>query len=1102
MTQSARAQTPTIVTLNPCAADADCVDDGNLCTLEVCSGGFCTRRSLVEEDNVDCTEGVCDTATGVTTQVPYDSYCVDNNACTQDLCTGTGNEPIASASGGTEIAADPSVGGTAPTTITGCEYPPNIEVCNSRDDDCDRQIDEGFNVGASCTVGVGACTLEGTIGCTSFIPSVGTAICPAGYTCTRDDGTYCQLPTSLDMPIPGGSSSRLLVEVPAPTSEICDGIDNDCDGQTDDDCSLCGNGIVEAGETCDDGTGNGQPNRCNITCSGTAPSSCGNLALEEGEQCEPALSVLASSEECVACRIVARTPVCGNGLVDEGEECEPGQTDLAAGEVCEACLIVAVETEPPPPEPPLILFPPPPALPPEPAVAVCGNGLLEGEEACDEGVANNNETEGACRTDCSGLVAATGRAVPEPQMFQSEIFDGAKTCTVSAPFMDVDAATTLYPDEYDRQFLVFAGHIGENFGFGFKASKDMLADCRFSFDSCTADGKPWSLLLAGALNDAEPNDLIGVTEENEYRYILDADQLFRGISSEECSIAHQSLFHPEVPFGDRQWSAADGATLRGEVAAIHDLQAAGEGVESRILGAVELRVDDPEPLTVVGLDIFRYGEAGFDHLFFPIQNFDPSVEIRRVRIHAPAIQNGSLTSVNFLIDTHIGSRSVDCNQTAAGGLDCNPGFVMDEAPLLLIDETEVLHSSGLLDEETEEAEAEAERTLMIASDGAIYELREEEEMVETEPAAVPETELEAGVDAAMAPAPRAERQTRRRQNRESVGTIEEDNFNPEGESAEAADAWLEAGAYNMVLTEESAIRGYRIHYNEARQLQVEPLDSEIYTADSVLNNVHSNDTIVYIHPHRPFACLRNDFGGADLCAFFEAVDAATGEKLGTVFTVFDNHNEAPEVTTEPLEPQGQRVFLRIHATDPMEDSTVCRASLVDAQGNDLSSRILCDLENGTLEIDLEGVVEEGSGINVDITNGETSWFKLELPSLFDLLIPSAHAQQSGQTLQGSVCASDAGGAEGCAGFTITAGRGLTAQIPAGDDETGGGTTAAQPTWGLRGGGIFCGIIVQNPANFAATGGAAYCLLGIFLLTLIFFRSTLRGRRGSTMQNIQ
>jgi len=50
-----------------------------------------------------------------------------------------------------------------------------------------------------------------------------------------------------------------------PVVEVCDGEDNDCDGQTDEDGVCCGNGKVETGEECDDGN-NVNGDGCNSTC--------------------------------------------------------------------------------------------------------------------------------------------------------------------------------------------------------------------------------------------------------------------------------------------------------------------------------------------------------------------------------------------------------------------------------------------------------------------------------------------------------------------------------------------------------------------------------------------------------------------------------------------------------------------------------------------------------------------------------------------------------------------------------------------------------------------------------------------------------------------
>jgi hypothetical protein len=78
------------------------------------------------------------------------------------------------------------------------EVLPQSEICDNKDNDCDGQIDEEFNVGQSCTVGVGECARTGQ------------------YVCKADgSGTQCNA-------TPG-----------TPTAEICDGRDNDCDGQID-----------------------------------------------------------------------------------------------------------------------------------------------------------------------------------------------------------------------------------------------------------------------------------------------------------------------------------------------------------------------------------------------------------------------------------------------------------------------------------------------------------------------------------------------------------------------------------------------------------------------------------------------------------------------------------------------------------------------------------------------------------------------------------------------------------------------------------------------------------------------------------------------------
>ncbi len=87
------------------------------------------------------------------------------------------------------------------------EVLPTRELCDRFDNNCNDDIDEGFNVGEPCFVGKGACGVDGVVVCSD-----------SGLT------SYC----------------KTDLEELEPQTELCNAIDDDCDGTVDDGFTLLG----------------------------------------------------------------------------------------------------------------------------------------------------------------------------------------------------------------------------------------------------------------------------------------------------------------------------------------------------------------------------------------------------------------------------------------------------------------------------------------------------------------------------------------------------------------------------------------------------------------------------------------------------------------------------------------------------------------------------------------------------------------------------------------------------------------------------------------------------------------------------------------------
>jgi hypothetical protein len=178
--------------------------------------GSCSRACLLAHATVRCAR--TPGSTGACTET--------NTRCEVDTC----------AAGHYDINGDPA---------DGCEYectPTGAEVCNGLDDDCDGTADNGDpGGGAACGVMRGECR-PGVNHC-----RMGTLVCEGGV---------------------------------LPTAELCNGLDDDCDG-TSDNGSLAAD--TRIGATC--GTSVGDCRQGTMACASGAPT-CTGAAGPTAEACD------------------------------------------------------------------------------------------------------------------------------------------------------------------------------------------------------------------------------------------------------------------------------------------------------------------------------------------------------------------------------------------------------------------------------------------------------------------------------------------------------------------------------------------------------------------------------------------------------------------------------------------------------------------------------------------------------------------------------------------------------------------------------------------------------------------------------------------------
>ena len=265
----------------PCMTDEDCAEN-ETCYQGACRSG-CTTSSDCKAEQV-CVSGAC------LTTCAGDADCPEGESCQAGYCQiddpdldggdGDGGGPVCVDQDNDNYGENCQAGPDCDDTDRTVHPNANEQCANGIDDDCDGQTDEA---GCGCTYGDRMACYTGPVG------SDGLGLCHAGVaTCDRNKAW-----------------GECLGEQ-HPGDEACDGLDNDCDGQTDEGllnacgaCSppddqlveLCANGLddncdgqVDENCSCDpdchcDEGGAGQQCTChpptNQTCYSGPPGSLG-----------------------------------------------------------------------------------------------------------------------------------------------------------------------------------------------------------------------------------------------------------------------------------------------------------------------------------------------------------------------------------------------------------------------------------------------------------------------------------------------------------------------------------------------------------------------------------------------------------------------------------------------------------------------------------------------------------------------------------------------------------------------------------------------------------------------------------------------------------
>jgi cysteine-rich repeat protein len=214
----------------------------------------------------------------------------------------------------------------------------------------------------------------------------------------------------------------------------------------------CGDGYVQPGEECDGPDSRDTPGDCNEFCLRYTLPTCGDARVDPGEECDDG-----NQSETDACSNECRLAVCGDGVRQVGEQCDDGN-----GNNNDDCLNTC-------------------------KAPTCGDGILHnlgsGREVCDEGE-DNGPFPANCTDACT--LGACGNGELDPS---EECDDGEANSIVSSCLPN--CAWNVCGDGY--------AYLEETPGTGSPESLHPCDDLNDDFSDACTDACEWAVCGDGKL---------------------------------------------------------------------------------------------------------------------------------------------------------------------------------------------------------------------------------------------------------------------------------------------------------------------------------------------------------------------------------------------------------------------------------------------------------------------------------------------------------------------------------------------------------------------------------------------------------------------------